>query len=234
MTRIMAGAFIVALLSAAPAAGAERRYPVTDFDRVQLDGPFQVTLRTGAPSSARALGSQAALDRVSLEVRDRTLRIRTNRSAWGGNPRDAAGPVTIELSTRDLNAASVIGSGSLAIDRARGLKVDLSVGGSGRLSAAAVDADNLLVGLAGSGRITIGGRAKQLRATVQGTGDFDGSALKADDAVLDAQTAGTIAFSAVRTAKVTATGPGDIAIGGSASCTVDARGTGAVSCGRSR
>ena len=221
------------LASAAPASAAERRYSVGDFDRVDIQGPYEVQIATGAPSSAaRATGDQPSLERVSVEVQGRTLRVRPNSSAWGGYPGDRPGPVTIHLTTRDLRAASVVGSGKLAIDRVKGLRVDLSVSGSGSLSAASVDADTLVVSLLGSGRIALAGRTKLLRAAVQGTGDLAGSAFEGEDVELAADTAGTVTVGAVRTAKVRATGPGDVEIAGSPACTLTGVSKAMVRCGR--
>src|SRR5687768_12032998 len=100
MTRILPFA-LLALAAAAPAGGAERSYSVTDFDRVQVDGPYRVSLRTGLTSGARAEGSQEALDRISVDVQGGTLRVRRNRSAWGGYPGEGIGSVTLTLTTRD-------------------------------------------------------------------------------------------------------------------------------------
>src|SRR5690349_20556352 len=85
MTRIPPLA-LLAFAAAAPAAAAERHYSITDFDRVQVDGPYRVTLATGRSSAARAEGSTEALDHVSIDVQGGILRIRRNRSAWGGYP----------------------------------------------------------------------------------------------------------------------------------------------------
>jgi hypothetical protein len=222
---------LLCALAAAPASAAERRLSVTDFDRVQVEGPYIVTLRTGLPSAARIEGSQAALDRITVDVQGRTLRIRANRSAWGGYPGESVGPVTVELSTRDLRGASVNGSGSLAIDRVRGLRVDLTLTGSGRLSVGALDADNLVLGLVGSGRVAISGRARHMRATVQGTGDLAAASLFADDAQLFADSSGLATFTAGRSAKVRATGPGDVQILGRPSCTVEGPAAAGVRCG---
>jgi peptidoglycan hydrolase-like protein with peptidoglycan-binding domain len=231
MTRILPLALAI-LVAAGSASAAERRYTVTDFDRVQVEGPFQVTLLTGLTASARADGSAEALDRVAVDVQGGTLRVRPNRSAWGGYPGDRAGPVRISVTTRDLRAASVIGSGSLGIDRAKGLRVDVSVSGSGRLSVGTVDADNLVVGLLGSGRITLAGHARQLKGTIQGSGDLAASGLKAEDAVLTADTAGSVAVEVARTVKLKASGPGDVEILGNASCTLEGEPMGQVRCGR--
>ena len=233
MTRTLPLA-LLALAAASPAAAAERRYSVTDFDRVQVDGPYQVRLATGLSSHARAEGSQQALDQVSVEVQGGILRVRRNRSAWGGYPGEGTGPVTVTLTTRDLRTATVVGSGSLDIDKVRGLRVDLSVSGNGRLGVGAVDSDNLIVGLLGGGRITLGGRTKQLKATIQGSGDLAASGLRADDAQIASDTAGKVAVAVARTARVTATGPGDVEIIGSPTCSVEAKGSGQILCGRGR
>jgi hypothetical protein len=229
MTRTLPIA-LLALAAAVPAGAAERTYSITDFDRVQVDGPYRVTLATGRSSAARAEGSTEALDHVSIDVQGSTLRVRRNRSAWGAPPAGGTGPVTVTLTTRDLRNAAVVGSGSLDIDRAKGLRVDLSVSGSGRLNVGSVEADNLIVGLLGGGRITLTGRAKQLKATVQGSGDLAAAGLSADDAQIASDTAGNVAVGVARTAKVIATGAGDVEIIGSPTCNVQAKGSGRVSC----
>ncbi len=222
---------IAVALAAPPAAAAERRHSVTDFDRVQVDGPFQVTLATGRPNSAIVTGSNQAIERVSIEVQGRTLRIRPNRSAWGGYPGDGAGPVAIALGTHDLRAASVSGSGSIVIDKASAMRFDLAVSGSGRIAIDSVETDNLTIGLLGSGRIEVGGKTKELRATIQGNGDLKAGRLLAEDARINADTAGTIEVSVRRTANVTATGSGDTIVIGKPACTVKALGSGRVACG---
>jgi hypothetical protein len=218
---------------ASPASAAERRYTVTDFDRVQVDGPFKVTLATGRASSAAATGSAQALDRVSIEVQGRTLRIRPNRSSsWGGYPGEGAGPVSIAISTHNLRGASVTGSGSISIDKAAAMRFDASVSGSGRLEIGNVQADMLTLGLLGAGRIVAGGKAKQLKATIQGNGDLEAANLFAEDAQINADTAGDVVVAVRRTAKVTASGSGDTKIIGSPSCTTQALGSGRVTCGK--
>ena len=217
--------------SAAPAAAAERRFTVTDFDRILVDGPFKVTLVTGRSGSAVATGSNQAIDRVSMEVQGRTLRIRPNRSAWGGYPGAGSGPLAIKVSTHDLRGAAVTGSGSIDIDKAKGMRFDLSVAGSGSIGIDSLETDKLGVGLLGSGRIRIGGKAKELRATIQGAGDLDAEKLQVEDAEINADTAGNIGVAVRRTAKISATGQGDTRIVGKPACTVKGLASGRVSCG---
>ncbi len=224
-------AAFAATTAADAADAAERRYTITSFDRIQVDGPFEVTLATGRASSAVATGTTEALERVSIEVQGRTLRIRPNRSAWGGYPGQSTGTLKISLATHELRHAELSGSGSLAIDQAKGLRFDMLVAGSGRISVASVDADNLNVGLLGSGKVTLAGKAKALTATLRGSGDLEAEALVTDEAKIETETAGAITVSVRRAAKVTSTGAGDTRIIGKPACTVKALGSGAISCG---
>lgn len=226
--------FLAALFmtAASPVLAAERRYSVSDFDRIQVDGPYQVTVTTGGPSSARATGSSAALDRVAVDVQGRTLRVRTNTSAWGGYPGAATELATVTVSARDLQAVTVNGSGTLSVDKAKGLKFSVSLMGSGRASVGALESDNLLVNLVGSGTVSLGGKAKTIRAEVHGSASFDGGQLTTGDAQVFADTAGEIKLAVTRAVTVQATGAGDVDISGTPACTVKSSGTGQVRCGR--
>lgn len=219
---------------AAPAAAAERHYSVTDFDRVVVEGPYIVRLSVGRSSSATASGSQAALDRVIIDVSGQTLRIRRNRNVWGGNPGAQEGPLTVDLVTRNLRSARLIGPASLDVDRAAGLRVDLIVEGSGRLRAANVAADNLSLGLAGSGRLELAGSAGSLTADIQGTGDVEASHLRAENATITSTTTGTVALEVARAATVNAYGLGTIVISGRADCTLHGPNADLVRCGPQR
>jgi hypothetical protein len=224
---------LLALLALSPAYAAERRYSVTDFDRIQVDGAFDVRLTTGKSSSAVATGSPAALDRVAIDVQGRTLRIRPNPSAWGSSPSNQDTPVTIALTTQALRAATVNGAGLLSIDRLRGLRADVGIAGSGRIAVSSAEVDSLFLNMLGSGKMQVAGKAKSLRAEVRGSGDLEAQGLTAADAQIFADTAGSITLQASRSANVVATGAGDVNVAGAAACTVKRQGIGRVLCGKS-
>jgi hypothetical protein len=211
---------------------AERRYSVTDFDRVEVMGPYKVTLATGQPSSARATGSAEALDRVSIEVQGRTLRVRANASAWGGYPGTSGSPPVIALTTRDLQAVTVNGSGTLAVDKTKGLKLSVSVIGAGSASIAAVDGDNVSINLFGSGSATLAGKARAVRAELHGSTSLDAAGLAASDAQLVSDTAGQTSLSVTRAVNIVSTGAGDVTIEGRPACTVKNQGVGEIRCGK--
>lgn len=219
------------VLASAPVAAADRLYPVTDFDRVRVEGPFRVTLATGRSTSAGVSGDPRAIDALSLEVQGRTLRIRPNRSSWGGFPGQASGPVAITLATRDLRGVQIDGSAVVTIDKVQGLRFDATLAGNGRLAIGNVRADTLKLALTGGGTLSLAGQAKSLKARISGAGNMDAAGLVTDDADIVGDTSGSIAVSVTRAAKIVASGAGDVTIGGKAACTVERLGPGTVRCG---
>ena len=160
---------------AAPAAAADRRLSVTDFDRVIVEGPYQRPSRRRPP--VRGDGERQRARRSTGSPS--TSRARPCASAATARPGAARrapmpGRSTIELTTRRLRSARLVGPAQLERARAQpGSTSNSRVEGSGTLRAAGVDADNLSLGLLGSGRLEIGGSAGALRGDFQGTGTVD-------------------------------------------------------------
>jgi Putative auto-transporter adhesin, head GIN domain len=221
--------FLAALIAvaaiASPAAAADRNYSVTSFDRIRLDGPFKVHLTTNVAPFARATGSPEALDGVSLDVQGRTLVIHSNRSSWGGYPGRQPGPVEISVGTHELAAAFLNGSGSLAIDKIRGLTFELAIQGAGAATIANVDVDQLKIGITGAGSTTLAGKAPRMTAIIRGSSLFDASALTTKDVVVGAEGPVIVKVNAVSSAKIDATGIATVEITGNPACTVKANGS---------
>jgi Putative auto-transporter adhesin, head GIN domain len=227
--RIFLSAALVALTLPAPATAATRNFGITGFERVRVDGPFKVRLSTGVAPFAQAKGSPAAVDRVSVEVRGNTLVVQNNASSWGGYPGQEAGPVEISLGTHDLSAAWVNGSGSLAIDRAKGLKFDLSVQGSGAAGIDQVDVDQLSVSITGTASAVLAGRAGKMTALVRGISSLDAGGLATKDATLGAEGAATVKANIANAVTIDGSGPATVTLAGAPSCTLRLHGSASVS-----
>ena len=217
------------LAIAAPAHGATRNFGITSFEKVRVDGPFRVTLTTGVAPFARATGSPAALDRVSIDVEGNTLVVHSNVDSWGGYPGKDPGPVEVEVGTHDLSAAWLIGSAALSIDRVKGLSFGLSVQGSGAGEIRQADVDQLTVGVMGSGSARLAGAVRKLTAVIQGISSLDAAGLATKDATLAASGAATIDANISGTAKVSATGPATVRLTGDPACTLRVSGSASVS-----
>lgn len=223
---------LVAALLASPAAAAERSFSVTSFDRIRVEGPFVVAVTTGKAVSARVSGDDAAIERVSLRVEGRTMLIRPNLSSWGGYPGKSAGAPRIMLTTPDLSTAILIGSGSLDVDRMKGMRIVLTAEGSGRLAVHQLDADNASLAIAGAGALEASGKARQAAAVARGTAEIRAAGLAVSDLTLTTESAGAVRMQATRSAKVTAMGIGSVEVGGTAACEIKQTGGGLVRCGR--
>lgn len=230
MTRLVLALLAFAAL-AAPAWAADRPYPIADFDRLVIEGPYRVHLVVGRPTTARANGSREGLDRVSIETNGTTLRIRPQRNVWGANARTDPGPVTIELTTRSLRSARLLGPATLDVQGAGGLSVQFMVEGSGTLRATRISADALQLGLLGAGALELVGTAKTLRGQFQGTGSVAAANLAADAATITANTVGTVALQVNGRAEIIAYGLGTVTVSGRPACTVSGPGAAQVSCG---
>ncbi|MCL6730733.1 GIN domain-containing protein [Sphingomonas hankyongi] len=212
--------FIVLLATwPAPSQSATRNFGVNGFDRIRVEGPFKVSVATGVAPSATVSGSSAAIDRVDIDVQGTTLIVSANLSSWGGYPGKDQGPVEIKIGTHELSQARLNGSGSLVIDKAKGLSFLLSTQGSGSASIQKADVDQLTVAVAGTGSATVAGRAGKLTAWVRGVSSFDGSALNAKNAVLRAEGPSTVKADVSNEATIQGNGTATIALTGKPTCT---------------
>jgi len=205
---------------AAPAIAATRNFGITDFTKVRVDSPYKVSFTSGVAPFARASGSGAALDRLTIEVRGDTLVVQNNKSGWGGYPGENPGPVEVTIGTHDIHNAWVNGAGALLIDRVGGLSFALSVQGSGRAEIASADADQLNVSLIGTASAKLAGKAKKLTALVRGIAALDAGDLAVTDASIGTEGAATVDANVRDEANISSSGPATIRLTGNPTCTL--------------
>jgi hypothetical protein len=219
---------LASLPVSAATPATQRNFSVNGFDRVRIDGPYRVELRTNVAPYARASGTPASLDGVSIKVEGRTLIVRSGGDSWGGYPGEGRGPVTIEVGTHDLSAAYINGAGALMIDRVKGLGFELSIQGAGIAAIDDVDVDQMMVGVSGAGTIRLAGRVGKLSTNIRGTSNFEADRLEVKDAVIGAEGPSTVRALVTNSAKVDAVGLASVTLTGDPACTVTARGSASV------
>ncbi len=219
-------------LLAIPAHAEERRYMLSSFDRIRVEGPFQVTVTSGGSGSAVASGDKRAIDSVSIRVDGRTLVIAPGVNGWGGYPGERPSLPVITVSTQLVSGATLVGTGSLDIDRVSGLRVDLALTGAGRLNVAAADADRIEANMIGTGALNISGKALKARFSSNGAGTITAEGLEVGDLTVHSQSTGESSFNARYTATIAANGLGAVRVAGSPTCTI--RGSAPVTCGIKR
>ena len=216
------------MLGSATASAATRTFPVSAFDRIQSNTPFDVRVHTGTAPSVRASGPRDALDQLRVEVADGQLRIGARSRGWFSWNRP--GKVLIDVTAPMLTAAMLNGPGDLTIDRIRTRSFSATINGPGDLAVGALEAEQADLTLNGPGDLTVAGRAGSARLSLHGPGDIRAAALTARDAIVTLSGPGDLALTATGTVQGTASGPGDVTITGGARCMIRKSGPGDVHC----
>lgn len=230
MTRWLAP--LLAVIAASPAWAAERTVTLGSFEKVRVDGPFEVRIVTGASPGVKLSGDRELIERVAVQANGASLTIRLGNGGWGERFASANNtPPVITVSTPRLTNLAIAAGARATANRLKGQQVAVSVHGAGSLVIDRVEADQFSASLLGAGALTVSGEANRARLVSDGTPTIDASKLIVKD--LDVQLSGlgeTSAF-ARQTASVTSNGLGKVTVRGPASCTVRAAAGGPVVCG---
>ena len=217
------------MLFAAAAPADERDFMVTGFDRLRVDGPFEVEVVPGSPGAV-ATGDARALDRVALRVEGSTLIVNAGTRGWDLRAGEGAGGVQVRVTVPSLRGVQMNGGARVRVAEMEGARVDLGLNGAGSLDVGRVEADDLNVALTGTGAIAIGGgSAGRARVRSYGAGSVDAAGLTAREATLISESSGEISMTVRYTARATALGSGGVHVLGKPECTL--RGPGPIECG---
>lgn len=215
--------------SAGPAA--TRNYSVGAFERIEVAGPYEVTVATGGAPSVKATGGERAIERMVVEVKGGTLKIHPRKRSGLNFGWSKSQKVKLTVTVPRLAAAEVAGSGSIAVDKVAGDRFEAGVAGSGAVRLGQVDVKRLKAGIAGSGEIAAGkGRAAEADYEIAGSGDIAAGGVVAEAAKVSIAGSGKVAAHATGTASVEIAGSGDVRVTGGAKCSVSKAGSGNVQC----
>lgn len=209
----------------------QRDYKVATFDKIEVAGPFEVTVTTGGQPSVHASGPSNLLEKMEVVVEGGVLKIRPEKRSsmfnwnFGRN-----GKATVAVSVPMLSQAAVAGSGGIAIDKISGARFKGGIAGSGDMRLGTIDAGAVELSIAGSGDVTATGKAKSVSYEIAGSGDIDAKGLVAETAEISIAGSGNVAAHATGTAEVEMVGSGNVSMTGGAKCSVDKAGSGDVTC----
>ncbi len=228
----MIRALLLLALFAAPATAAERRVAIGSFDRVRIDGPFEVHIATGRSPGGTIAGDANAIETVEWHVDGSTLVLQRGSGGWGERGRAAATtPIVVTLGTPSLAAALVIAGGTLTVTKMRGDQIALSVTGAGSIAVGEASGDALAATIIGTGSIGVAGRVAKARLMTNGTGSIDAGTLDTADLYVRLDGPGVTTARARYTATVDDVGLGRVTVLGIPKCTIRAPAGGPVTCG---
>jgi hypothetical protein len=228
---VLAAAGCNAARSEEPGPSVSRNFQVGAFDRIEVAGPYQVSVTTGSAPSVRATGPDNAIDRMVVEVDGGKLKIHPRKKSmsfgWSKSHK-----VVLQVTVPSLRGAEIAGSGDITVDKVSVDHFAAGIAGSGALKLGEVQVQSLALGIAGSGGAQLGqGKAARVEYEIAGSGDIDGSDLAAEQASVSIAGSGNVVANASATADVDIAGSGDVRVRGGAKCNVSKHGSGNVTCG---
>lgn len=194
----------------------KKHVAIEDIDQVEVAGPGQLTITQGDTESLEIIASAKVMERIEVDARGTTLRLRLKDGTQWGFFRIDDG-IQYNLTLKTLNRIKTIGSADvelatnltakrLKLDSAgsgdmrfKGLnlqQLDMSSAGSGDFSAESLEAESVEITTAGSGDVRIQTLkvATTAEVTSAGSGDTRIDTLHADRLVLSMAGSGDTAI----------------------------------------
>jgi hypothetical protein len=213
-------------------ATTSRNYQVGNFQQIEVAGPYDVEVRTGANPSVSAQGSEKLIERTTVEVKGDKLLIHPERShSWFNFGWSSHGKARFTVTVPQLTGATIAGSGDVSVDKVQGQSFEGTVAGSGGINIGSLDVQDLKLAIAGSGGVKAGtGKAQSAKYDIAGSGDVDAGAVQTQQVKVSIAGSGGVKAHSSGTADVSIMGSGDVDVAGGAKCTVSKAGSGNVRC----
>lgn len=183
---------------------------VEDFEKISIAGGQDVIYKQqkGAPSVV-VYTSDNIINLLDIRVKDNTLQI-----GFKKNTRVTYDKLEVHVSSPDLSAVSIAGSGDFIFTNGLTTEKDLkiNIAGSGDVKGKDIRCANMQAHIAGSGNINIEAVAsQQLKTSVSGSGDMSIKNIAANDVTASIAGSGTIVMSgAAQEASFSIAGSGDL------------------------
>jgi hypothetical protein len=208
-----------------------RNYQVGNFQQIEVAGPYDVTVRTGANPGVAAEGGQNVLDHTVVVVQGDKLVIHPKEKHSWFSFGSHSGKARFTVTVPQLSGATMAGSGDIHIDQVKGASFNGQVAGSGGLRVEDVEVGNLKIQIGGSGTAkAIAGKAQVADYAIGGSGDIQAGSVEAQQAKIAIAGSGSVKAHATATADVSIMGAGDVDVSGGAKCSVSKAGSGNVHC----
>lgn len=211
----------------------EKGKPLAEIDltgtppqKLILMGPDEVRLTEGDKLAITVAGDPAAAERVRFTLKDGALGVLREGKLFGS---DESGRAIIDVTMPAPLSLTMAGSGRITA-AALARDAEVTIAGSGDIETPAVAGDSLELTIAGSGSHRGAGNVAKLKLNIVGSGSAELDALKVETADLTIAGSGKAAFASDGEVKASILGSGSVTVRGRAKCTVEAMGSGKLTC----
>lgn len=169
-------------------------YQLSGFDRIKIQGPFNVYISHGNVESVKLVAPEEIIKRIAATIDGHTLKVRNKYESWSWGPKkwfsskdrqhSHEEKVTVYITIRDINRITVSGSGNVVFadpitTNALAIRLRGSAGLSGNITT-----QKLTSKISGSGRIKLTGTATDVRIRLSGSGNFSAPQLVTENATV--------------------------------------------------
>ena len=198
---------------------------VDSFNGIALGLPARLELRSGSVDSVTVETDDNLQALVETRVEDGMLRIRPVKRNLDLRTRN----LKIVVTARQIERLSLGGSGTIDADVLRGKRLDVDVGGSGKIRIARLDAETVAAKVAGSGDLHAdGGTVRDLSVSIGGSGSVDMGKVATDTARVSIAGSGDVTVWAKNDLRAKIAGSGDVGYYGDPTVSRSVAGSGEV------
>ncbi|HZV92253.1 MAG TPA: head GIN domain-containing protein [Caldimonas sp.] len=202
--------------------------PAAGVARLAVAGPFSVEVRQGSHPGVTLEGDDNLLALVETRIDGPTDRATLHIAPIPGVTLEPTQPIRVRIEVAALAAIDLAGDGRVFAFDARSDRLDVAIGGGGRVELPRLEAKVVAVRIGGSGAIRADGRAGNLSVRIGGSGRCDADRLIVDDATVSIGGSGRADVDATERLVVSIAGSGRVRQHGAAVPQVSVVGSGRV------
>jgi hypothetical protein len=193
------------------------------FNAIELEIAGDVEVTVGENYSVEVSAQQNLLPLLKTVVENGALRIYSDDNI------NSSEGIKIKVTAPAFDRFEVGGSGTLRVVTAiRAEKMEMSIAGSGDIFSLISDFGALSTSIAGSGTISLGGKADDMSADISGSGDVKAKNLSANSLKVSISGSGTVTSDVTTNLNASISGSGDVFYSGTPSVETSVSGSGTV------
>ena len=201
--------------------------PVSNFDKLSLNGIGDLILTQGDQESLRIEGEDNILGQIETKVQDGTLVISLMDPNWEETVQPTH-RVVYHLSMKNVHQLELTGVGSINIGQLKTDELEILSSGVEGIDIGNLSAQTLKVALRGEGQCNLGGQVDSQEVELSGTGQYNASKLQSQDAAVDLSGSGSASVWVEKSLTANLSGTGSVYYYGAPQVEKTITGTGGV------
>jgi len=227
-------AFVLVVLLAMPGCVQGSGTIVTEereigaIDAVELAGIGRLEITQGASAKLTIEADDNLMQYIRTRSSGGTLEISFRSSSLPFVVPDPSATIVYRLTVPSLSRVKLSGSGEIVGAALETDELEVGISGSGTLELSDLAVDRFIYELCGSGKAVLSGTATRQEVSISGSGRLDAAGLRSDDASIDISGSGRAIVWVADQLEVDVSGSGDVQYYGSPTIDQNVSGSGSI------